>query len=344
MNLKERISVLTKLGQALSHPDPKRTALIKASYRDNLWFTQDNYEMAIRAIADRMLQRSLLEEWVRPYPISGTMTPQTVGMVLAGNIPLVGFHDVLSTFICGHIAQIKLSDKDKLVLPYLIEQLATFDERIRPYFKFVDRLADFDRVIATGSNNTARYFELYFGKYPNIIRKNRNAVAVLRGNESLGALYDLGKDIFTYFGLGCRNVSKLYVPKGYDFEPLLEQLHEYRQIIELNKYKNNFDYNFTLLILNSKKYYSNGCILIYENELIQSRIASLHFEYYEDENDLLKNLESHREEIQCLVSDQPVDHWKHIPLGGAQTPGLDDYADGVDTLAFLTEAKTLMKH
>ena len=340
MNLKERITVLTKLGQELSQPDSERTALIKASYRYNQWFTQENYEAAIQAIANRMLQQSLLENWVKPYLISDSTTPQTVGMVLAGNIPLVGFHDVLSTFICGHIAQIKLSDKDKLVLPYLIERLAKHDERAQSYFNFVDRLANFDRVIATGSNNTARYFELYFGKYPNIIRKNRNAVAVLRGQESKEALHALGKDIFTYFGLGCRNVSKLYVPKNYDFEPLLEQLHEYRQIIELNKYKNNFDYNFTLLILNSKKYFSNGCILIHENELIQSRIASLHFEYYEDENDLQLKLEPKRDEIQCVVSDLPVDHWNHISLGGAQTPGLDDYADGVDTLAFLTESKS----
>jgi len=340
MKLSERISVLAKLGEKLSQPDAERMALIKASYRHNLWFTEDNYEAAIQAIAERMLKRSLLEEWVKPYPISDTMTPEVVGMVLAGNIPLVGFHDVLSTFICGHIAQIKLSDKDKLVLPYLIDQMVAIDERVRAYFIFVERLSRFDRVIATGSNNTARYFELYFGKYPNIIRKNRNAVAVLSGHESEGALHALGKDVFTYFGLGCRNVSKLYVPKGYEFQPLLEQLHEYRKIIELNKYKNNFDYNFTLLILNKTKYFSNGCILIYESELIQSRIASLHFEYYEDQQDLQNKLEPHREAIQCVVSDQPVENWKHIALGDAQTPALDDYADGVDTLAFLTKTTT----
>lgn len=337
MNLSERISVLVQLGQELSQPDPERTTLIKASYRHNLWFTQDNYEAAIQAIANRMLKQSLLEEWVKPYKISDQKPPQIVGMVLAGNIPLVGFHDVLSTFICGHISQIKLSDKDKLVLPYLIDKLANYDERVRPYFNFVDRLANFDRVIATGSNNTARYFEQYFGKYPNIIRKNRNAVAVLRGDESKEALHALGKDIFTYFGLGCRNVSKLYVPVDYEFNPLLEALHEYREIIKVNKYKNNFDYNFTLLILNSIKYFSNGCILIHESKLIQSRIASLHFEYYLDEKDLQNKLEAYREEIQCVVSDQLVRDWKHIPLGGAQSPGLDDYADGVDTLAFLTE-------
>ena len=337
MKLSERIAVLVKLGEELSLPNPEITALIKASYRYNQWFTQENYEAAIQAIAEHMLKQSLLEAWVKPYEISDQLSPQTVGMVLAGNIPLVGFHDVLSTFICGHISQIKLSDKDKLVLPQLIELMAKHDERVRPYFNFVDRLANFDRVIATGSNNTARYFDLYFGKYPNIIRKNRNAVAVLRGGETKEVLHALGKDIFTYFGLGCRNVSKLYVPVGYEFEPLLEQLHEYRTIIEHNKYKNNFDYNFTLLILNSKKYFSNGCILIHENEPIQSRISSLHFEYYSEEEELAKELNNHREEIQCVVSDQPFNGWKHIPLGGAQTPALDDYADGVDTLDFLTK-------
>ncbi len=340
MNLSERIAVLVQLGQELSQPDEDRTALIKASYRYNQWFTQENYESAIQAIGSQMLQQSLLENWVKPYNISDETPKETVGMVLAGNIPLVGFHDVLSTFICGHISQVKLSEKDKLVLPYLIGRMAIYDERVNSYFNFVDRLANFDRVIATGSNNTARYFELYFGKYPNIIRKNRNAIAVLRGNEPKEALRDLGKDIFTYFGLGCRNVSKLFVPKDYEFSPLLEELHEYREIIEVNKYKNNFDYNFTLLILNSIKYFSNGCILIYENEAIQSRIASLHFEYYSDEKDLENKLTKHQDEIQCIVSDQPVKNWKHIPLGGAQNPGLEDYADGVDTLAFLTKTKT----
>jgi len=340
MKLKDRISVLTKLGQELSEPNVERTDLIKASYRYNQWFTQESYESAIQAIADRMLKQSLLEKWVEPYPISDDQTPQTVGMVLAGNIPLVGFHDVLSTFICGHISQIKLSDKDKLVLPYLIDRLANFDERVRPYFNIVDRLSNFDRVIATGSNNTARYFDLYFGKYPNIIRKNRNAVAVLNGTEPREALHALGKDIFTYFGLGCRNVSKLYVPENYEFNTLLEELHEYREIIEHNKYKNNFDYNFTLLILNSKKYFSNGCILIHENEAIQSRIASLHFEYFKDEDHLQKLLSNHQEEIQCVVSDQPVRGWNHIPLGDGQYPSLGDYADGVDTLRFLTESTT----
>jgi len=343
MKLSERIAVLVKLGEELTQPNPELTALIKASYRHNQWFTQVNYEAAVQAIAERMLKQPLLEAWVQPYHISDQAAPHTVGMVLAGNIPLVGFHDVLSTFICGHISQIKLSDKDKLVLPHLIELMAVHDERVRPYFNFVDRLANFDRVIATGSNNTARYFDLYFGKYPNIIRKNRNAVAVLRGGETKEALHALGKDIFTYFGLGCRNVSKLYVPADYEFNTLLEQLHEYRAIIEHNKYKNNFDYNFTLLILNSKKYFSNGCILIHENEPIQSRISSLHFEYYTDEKELVKKLDTHRAEIQCVVSDQPFEGWKHISLGGAQNPGLEDYADGVDTLEFLTKPSSIAK-
>jgi len=343
MKLSERIAVLVQLGKKISQPNPEITALIKASYRYNQWFTQENYEAAIQAIGDRMLKQSLLENWVKPYEISAQVSPQTVGMVLAGNIPLVGFHDVLSTFICGHISQIKLSDKDKLVLPHLIDLMTKDDERVKPYFNFVDRLANFDRVIATGSNNTARYFDLYFGKYPNIIRKNRNAVAVLRGGEPLEALHALGKDIFTYFGLGCRNVSKLYVPVGYEFETLLEQLHEYREIIEHNKYKNNFDYNFTLLILNSVKYFSNGCILIHENEAIQSRIASLHFEYYSDDQDLEKKLDTHRKEIQCVVSDQPLDGWEHIPLGAAQSPNLENYADGVDTLRFLTETISIVE-
>jgi len=335
MNLTDRINILVKLGEALQHPDEKLTQLIKESYRYNNWFTKKNYEQAIQKIATQMLTRTALEAWIANYQLPDRRIPETIGLVMAGNIPLVGFHDVVCTFVAGHRAQIKLSEKDKLVLPYLLGRMAATDSRVTEYFELTERLAGFDRVIATGSDNTARYFNAYFGKYPHIIRKNRNAVAILTGKEKTEELYELGKDIFTYFGLGCRNVSKLFVPMDYPFKPLLEQLHEYREIIEHPKFKNNFDYNFTLLILNKIKYHSNGCLLIWENELLQSRIASLHFEYYKNEADLRQKLEKDHDQIQCVVSSQPVFEYQHISFGKAQAPGLADYADGVDTLAFL---------
>jgi len=230
---------------------------------------------------------------------------------------------------------IKVSDKDKFVLPFIVEILAKKDERTNNYFKFVERIQGFDAVIATGSNNSARYFEAYFGKYPNIIRKNRTAIAVLDGTETESEIFELGIDIFKYFGLGCRNVSKIFVPKGYNFDLFLETTHRYNDIIHHNKYKNNFDYNFTLYILNQRHHLNNGCILLIEDKSLHSRIASLHYEYYEDQNALQRRITENKDQIQCVVSKKQFEEVSNVGFGGAQNPGLMDYADGVDTIDFL---------
>lgn len=335
MTLAERIDILAKLGETLAQPDEHLTALIRQSYHKNNWFTEENYRFAIESIRKNMLDREALERWVGGYDFSRVEEGQAVGMVMAGNIPLVGFHDLVCAFVAGYRSQIKLSDKDRLVLPYLLKMMDTIDSRTATYFTIVERLKDFDKVIATGSDNTSRYFEQYFGKYPHIIRRNRNAVAVLSGNETPTDLHQLGKDIFRYFGLGCRNVSKIYTPVDYDFQPLMEALHEYRDIIQHNKYKNNFDYNFTLLILNSKNYFSNGCLLVHEEQALTSRIASLHYEPYADEADLAEKLNRNIEKIQCIVGSLPVTGFQTFPFGQAQSPALNDYADGVDVMRFL---------
>ncbi len=262
--------------------------------------------------------------------------PQTIALVLAGNIPLVGFHDILCVFAAGHKARIKLSDKDPYLLPLLLEILKEIDARTADYFDTTtERLTNFDAVIATGSNNSARYFEAYFGKYPHIIRKNRNAVAILRGSETVEELRLLGDDIFQYFGLGCRNVSKLYLPRGYNFNLLLETLHERNEIVLHDKYKNNFDYNFTLLILNKIKYESNGCILMREATEIASPISVVYYEFYDDLNQLTTDLLIKKDEIQLVVAASPLPHLMTFNFGEAQKPSLSDYADGVDTMQFL---------
>ena len=283
-------------------------------------------------------------------PTSEIRNPKSkrVGLVLAGNIPLVGFHDILCVFVSGHQSVIKLSDKDPFLLPMLLDFLKEIDDRTTAYFSTTtERLGGFDAVIATGSNNSARYFEAYFGKYPHIIRKNRNAVGILRGTETAEELRLLGNDIFQYFGLGCRNVSKLYLPKGYNFTLLLETLHERNEIVMHDKYKNNFDYNFTLLILNKIKYESNGCLLMREAEEIASPISMVYYEFYDDLTDLTKTLQAKKEEIQLVVtsfarrdainrvSTMPIENLKTFNFGEAQKPSLSDYADGVDTLQFL---------
>ncbi|MEZ4987084.1 MAG: acyl-CoA reductase [Saprospiraceae bacterium] len=336
MNIAERIALLHALGERLrARSDEYLVATVKRTALHNGWFTEESQWQAIDAIASQMLDAEKLRQWLSHYDWPSTVTPRKVGLVMAGNLPLVGFHDVLCVFAAGHHAVVKLSDKDPYLLPALWRILRNLDDRAAAYYSEVERLQQFDAVIATGSNNAARYFEAYFGKYPHIIRKNRHAVAVLDGKETPAELRALGRDIFDFFGLGCRNVAKLYLPKGYDFEPLLEALHEYRAIVNHTKYKNNFDYNYALYILNKVDFKANGCILLREEKALQSAIATLHYGYYEELDALATELYAKADEIQLVVSHAELPGWKTYPLGHAQQPALDDYADGVDTLRFL---------
>ena len=327
--------MLNRLGDHLLGEDDFLRAIMNRSYHNNHWFTIANQERAVRSIAEEMLDRQKLDGWISAYDVKDPTDPKTVGLVLAGNIPLVGFHDWLCTFAAGHRAKIKLSEKDQFLMPYLIKLLTNYDERVADYVSFVEKLKGFDAVIATGSNNSSRYFEAYFGKYPHIIRKNRNAIGVLDGTETAKELEALGEDIFRYFGLGCRNVAKIYVPEGYDFDPLLEALHEFRDVILHTKYKNNFDYNYSIFVLNKVPYLANGCILLTENTAIASHIAGLYYETYSDRETLNRELAERADEIQCAVSHHPVPGVPTFGFGQAQQPALSDYADGVDTMNFL---------
>lgn len=335
MGLEERIVVLKALGEYLRKRDERLQAVMAKSLYHNAWFTLENQEKAIRAIESAFLDEHKLLQWLSRYEIVDGNSPKTVGLVLAGNLPLVGFHDVLCVFAAGHKALIKYSDKDQYLLPHLLDVLGELDDRTKSYFEKAERLHGFDAVIATGSNNSARYFEAYFGKYPHIIRKNRNAVAVLTGRESREDLLALGLDVFTYFGLGCRNVSKLYLPRGYDFDPFLEALHEYREIVLHDKYKHNFDYNYALYIINRVAYKANGCILLIEDPRIPSRIAELHYEYYDTLDQVKMDLDLRQEEIQCVVGSPDLLNFPVVPFGKGQEPELWEYADGVDAMQFL---------
>lgn len=335
MNLNERISALAKLGEHLQGQDDFLEAIIHRTEYNNPWFTKENQHLAIQAIASEFLDKSKLESWAANYPIADEPQLKTVGMVMAGNLPLVGFHDLVCAFVAGYKSKIKLSDKDRFLLPYLLQLLEKYAPGAADYFEIVEQMSGFDAVIATGSNNSARYFEAYFGKYPHIIRKNRNAVAVLDGTETDDDLHLLGKDVFRFFGLGCRNVSKLYLPKGYHFAKLMEALHDFREIANHSKYRNNFDYNLALLMLNQVPYFNNGCIIVAENRDIASRIATLHYEFYENIPTLEAGLTSRTEEIQCIVAKPGLLSLPTIPFGKSQEPGLFDYPDGVDVMEFL---------
>jgi hypothetical protein len=343
MTLQERIAALAELGHFLrTEPDNEALqAVVQRSFIENKWFTPQNTAQALASIADQMLRPELLETWAARYAIPDRQHPErTIGLVMAGNLPLVGFHDWLCVFLAGERAKIKLSEKDRLLLPFLTHTLGEWFHETREYTLYCaegEPLRGFDAVIATGSNNTARYFEQYFAKYPHIIRHNRNGVGVLDGSETKADFLALGTDIFSYFGLGCRNVSKIYVPRGYDFVPMLETLHDaFNDLANHDKYRNNFDYNTTLWLLNNRHYLNNGCIILIEDVSLTSRIATVHYEYYDDTAALAQHLSEKTAEIQCIVGKLPLNGLQVLPLGHSQKPGLTDYPDGVDVMQWLT--------
>jgi hypothetical protein len=353
MTLDNRIEAFSALGEFLKQVGQHKTTTAATPLNDlfyndfkelitqvsiyNPWFTEQNIQSAISAIAEN-LDKNALQSFVAPYheQLLENKTAHQVAVIMAGNIPLVGFHDFLCVLLSGNCFTGKLSSDDNRLLPFLAKILIAIEPAFADYIKFTEgQLKNIQAVIATGSNNTARYFEYYFSKYSTIIRKNRNAVAVITGNEKPEDLVLLGNDIFQYFGLGCRNVSKLFVPKGYTFDTFYESIMPFKDIINVNKYANNYDYNRTVYLMsNEPNLFDNNFLLLKESTAYASPIGVLFYEYYEDMAQLNKRLETDEEQIQCIVSGDA--HVKRaIPFGQAQCPALNDYADGVDTMQFL---------
>ena len=305
---------------------------VKRAFESNGWFTNQNVTFAFNEWS-KLLNENYLSNWISSYDLNA-ISDKTVGVIMAGNIPLVGFHDFLTVLLSGHSIQIKQSSSDAFFLPLI----ARFLEHVEPGFKgkivfAEENLSGFDAIIATGSNNTARHFEYYFGEYPHIIRRNRNSVAVLTGQESAAELDALGEDIFRYFGLGCRSVSKLMVPKGYDFDLLFGALYSFKDLIDYEKYRNNYDYNKAVYLMSRFQLLENGFVMLKEDESYASPIATLFYEYYESPESLHNKLKADAELIQCVVGKgKDTDY---VPFGQTQKPQLDDYADGIDTLEFL---------
>lgn len=306
-------------------------AIILAGHK-NGWFSKENIHFALQTWGD-LLAKNNLENWLSAYDITKN-TKKTVALIMAGNIPLVGFHDFLCVLISGNKALVKLSDSDTILLPFLCDFLIEMEPSIKENIEFKEgKLEQFDTVIATGSNNTARYFEYYFGNKPNIIRKNRNSVAVLTGDESTAQLEAVGNDIFRYYGLGCRSVSKIFVPEGYDFDTFFESIFVYKEIVDQNKYANNYDYNKAVYLMSEFKILDNGFLILKEDTSYSSPIASLNYEFYSSKEQLKKRLTDDKEELQCIVSSGFIEN--EIDFGDTQIPDLSDYADGIDTVDFL---------
>lgn len=331
MNLPYRISLLDRLGKYIKENDDEWQATVEKAYAENGWFIPGFTQHAALSIANHFLDEKILEAWASRYSFSGTDLPlKTVGIIMAGNIPLAGFHDLMTVFISGNRCRIKLSSKDKVLIPALVKKLLEWEPAAESWFEFPEMLKGCDVYIATGSNNSSRYFDYYFSRFPHIIRKNRSSVAILDGDESYEELERLADDVFLYFGLGCRNVTKIYVPRDYDFLPLLAALKKYQHLADHNKYKNNYDYNLALHLLNKVNYMTNGAILLIESPQLFSPVSQLNYEYYDDVAKVREELLSD-ENLQCIVSRTDT------AFGMAQNPAITEYADGKDTLDFLSQ-------
>jgi hypothetical protein len=309
-------------------------SLIDLSQSHNGWFTPEQVYFSIQSWGNALSETNL-NQWLSTYDFS-KIAPKKIGLILAGNIPLVGFHDFLSVLISGHDVLVKTSSSDQHLLKFLAKYLITIQPELNSKITFVEgKLEDFDAVIATGSNNTARYFEYYFKDKPSIIRKNRNSIAVLNGTETHEELVGLGEDIFRYFGLGCRNVSKLFVPKDYNFEAFFKAMFEYREVIQYEKYANNYDYNKAVFLMSNFQLLDNEFLTIKEDTSYSSPISSVFYEFYENLEEIKSRLSNDADQIQCIVSKDLIEN--SIIFGQTQQPKLWDYADNLDTLAFLSK-------
>lgn len=327
------IVALEKLGNFMAKPDEKFNSTIQIAQAKNGWFSPEAINKALSSLS-KMLNPNDLNVWLKD--LEPTKSPKKIGLILAGNIPLVGFHDVISVLATGNIALVKMSSSDEQLLPALLAQLMIYEPAFSNHIQYVERLKDFDAIIATGSNNTSRYFDYYFGKVPHIIRKNRNSVAVLNGKETVAELEALGHDILDFYGLGCRNVAKIYFPKGYRIENFFEGIESFQPIINHFKYNNNYDYNKSIYLINGVKHYDNGFLLVKEDEQLSSPLAVLYYEEYVDKDSVAKALDQIDDQIQCVVTNEDLEISKtKIAFGESQNPKLWDYADDVDTIAFL---------
>ncbi len=330
MNIEKRIAAFANLGDYILENPVLLQEVVNKTFIYNTWFTKENTNRALQNIAKEFLNKEKVQNWISAYDLEHTTyDSKVIAIVAAGNIPMVAFHDILCVLISGNQLQLKLSEKDKYLLPFIFEKLTEIEPAFKDTIYIQFKLENFDAIIATGSNNTARYFEYYFSKYKNIIRRNRNSIAILTGNETEEDIENLGHDIFDYFGLGCRNVSKIFVPKDFDLMSLKEGLSKHKEVSQHNQYMNNLDYQRTLYLMNQTPLIDIDFINIVENKSLHSPISCLHVERYENIDEVNNYIIDEKENIQCVIGKD------YLAFGKSQQPGLSDYADNVDTMKFI---------
>jgi hypothetical protein len=333
MNVNTVITAFVSLGKKINEEIIGNDDLLRKAYYHNRWFTVENTVKSLEAIVKCYLSEEKLKHWLNVYSIN-IHEPKRIGIVMAGNLPLVGFHDLLCVLASGNIAVIKLSSKDKILLPEIITLLIAIQPEFKDRIIYAEMLKDIDAIIATGGNNAARYFDYYFGKYPNIIRKNRNSIAVLTGNETNEQLLALGNDVFQYYGLGCRNVSMLFFPEGYHIPKLLDVWEgKFNYLMDESSYKNNYDYNRTLLLMNRTEHLASDYVMLKEDIAIATPVSVVHYQFYKDINDVKTFISQNHNAIQCVVAES--EDLSAIAFSGSQQPELWNYADDIDTMSFL---------
>ena len=334
MNFEERLRAFAQLGHNLNAIDgPTLNSLYERAGNQNPWFTPASINASLTGVS-KLLHEDDLHQWLFSYDQQDNKVPKIIGLILAGNIPLVGFHDILTVLITGNIALIKPSSKDRVLTEFIVQQLTDIEPRFRDRISFTETLKNFDAVIATGSDNTSRYFEYYFSKYPSVIRKNRTSCAIITGNEPEQDLTALGQDIFTYFGLGCRNVSKLFVPEGYDVKLPISAWESYSEVAHHHKYFNNFEYQKAVMLINKTPFIDGGFVLLTPSDKLVSPISVIYYEEYSSDEQLRDMIAGNQAKIQCTVGTHPL---SNVPFGEAQFPGPADYADGIDTIRFIAD-------
>ena len=343
-NFKERLIAFSELGTLFKENVDKKenkkfpewdTVLEKTlieSHSYNSWFTIDNLKLSLKNWSNS-LQENIISDWLSKYNIEDKSSKK-IAIIMAGNIPAVGFHELLCSLLLNFDCIVKLSSEDKLLIPFIVKFLESRNEKLKNKVTFEsEKLKDFDGVIATGNNNSHRYFDYYFSKYPNLLRKTRHSIAVLDGKESDNDLSELSNDIFNYFGLGCRSVSKVFIPYGYDLDLLFNAFFRHKEVVNHNKYVNNFDYNKAVYLMSKEKFIENGFIILKEESKLGSPIGCLFYEFYNDKKEITKLINNNSDSIQCVVSN--INFNTNIKFGQTQCPNINDYADNNDTIKFL---------
>lgn len=323
------INKLVALKKILRNGAPKE--VIEAALNDNSWFTEETINSAIQAICDTMLNKTELERWSSKYSFTKSYN---IGVIAAGNIPLVGFYDILAVIVSKSTCYYKPSSKDSALINWIVSEVKKLDNDFKIY-ELTDN-SPLDAIIATGSDNTNRYFKSKYGDLKALYRGTRTSVAIITNQTTDKEIEALHGDIFTYWGLGCRNVSHLYVENGFDLNRIT--LCFSRKKITFKKYINNYLFTRAEKVINKEKFIDGGYYIIKENDAKTSALSEITYSFFDSIKDVECDLQINDSKIQCVVNNNVVNHKRGVQFGKAQMPELEDAPNSQDVLKFISNS------